>query len=111
MILAIITAYLAYKRAVDNGRSGILWAVIGALTFIGTQLAVAFGIGIILGIGVETGRWPETVYDDYSAPVTVVAIIASLAASWMLLRYLEKSPAAEIDATPPPPPPTFDQEK
>jgi len=105
MILAIITAWLAYKRAKEHGRNAILWAIAGAATFIGTQLAVAFGIGIFLGFGVTFFGWSENVYDKYSALVTIAAIIASLFTSWLLLRYLDKAPAEEGNFMPPPPPP------
>jgi MFS family permease len=105
MILAIITAWLAYSRAKQHGRNAILWAIAGAATFIGTQLVVSFGIGIFLGFGVALWGWSERVYDDYTAPITIVAIIASFITSWLLLRYLDKAPAEEGAFMPPPPPP------
>lgn len=81
MILAIITAWLAYKKAKENGRSGILWAIAGGATFIGTQLAVSLAFGIVLGVGVELWGWSETVYDSYGIPIGLAAIVASFAAS------------------------------
>ena len=108
MLFAIITAWLAYKRAKENGRNGILWAIAGAGTFIATQLAVSFGIGIILGLGVKLWGWSEAVYDHYTVPITIVAIIASFITSWLLLRYLDKAPAEESFTQPPPPPTNFD---
>lgn len=106
MILAIITAWLAYKRAKETGRNGWLWALIGALVFIGTQLTVGLGIGVFLGLGIEVMDWPESVLDDYGWAGNLIAIAASCLASWLLLRYLGKRPP--IDSfTPPPPPPSF----
>jgi hypothetical protein len=105
MILAIITAWLAYKRAKEHGRNAILWAIAGAATFIGTQLAVSFGIGTLFGLGITFFGWSEKVLDDYVALVTIVAIIASFITSWLLLRYLDKAPAEEGNFMPPPPPP------
>ena len=107
MILALITAWLAYKRAKENGRNAVLWAIAGAATFIGTQLAVSFGIGIFFGFGVALFNWSENVVDDYVVPITVIAIIASFLTSWLLLRFLDKAPAEE-SFLPPPPPPNFD---
>lgn len=103
MIFAIITAWLAYKRAKENGRSGVLWAIAGAATFIGTQLLVYMAVGIILGLGVAVRGWSETLYDDFAVPIAIIAIIASFGASWLLLRYLDK-PSAEENFVPPPPP-------
>ena len=53
MILFILAAYLAYKKAKSTGRNGFLWALITAGIFIGTQFFVALGIGLSLAIGVE----------------------------------------------------------
>ncbi len=60
MIFAIISAWLAYKKARDTNRNAILWAIIAAVTFIGTQLLVQLGFGILLGLGIELRGWsPE----------------------------------------------------
>jgi hypothetical protein len=110
MIFAIITAVLAYRRAKENGRNGLLWAVAGAGVFIGAQLVVTFGAGILMGLGVAFLEWPETIFDDtmFVGPITVVSLGASILASWLLLRYLNK-PVNEDppDLPPPPPPPVF----
>lgn len=104
MVFALITAWLAYKRAKATQRSGIVWAVIGAAVFIGTQLLVSLGCGIALGLGVELLGWSETVYDNWTMPITIIAIAASFATSWLLLRYLDKIPQAGTGDVPPPPP-------
>lgn len=107
MLLAIITAWLAYKRAKEHGRNPFLWAFIGGATFIGTQLLVSLGFGIVLGIGVEVWGWSETVYDDFGIPITIAAIVSSFLASWVLLRWLDKAPREEKFTPPPPPPQDF----
>jgi hypothetical protein len=61
MIFALITAWLAYKKAKDAGRNGILWAALGAIVFIGTQVIVSIGFGFLLAIGVEFRGWSETI--------------------------------------------------
>ena len=108
MVFAIVTAWLSYRKANESGRNGILWAWAGAGVFIGTQLAVSLGIGLLLGFGMLALGWPETIIEDYNWPVTIVAIAASFGASWLLLRYLDR-PAVEIEenTNTPPPPPTF----
>lgn len=113
MILAIITAVLAYRRAKENGRNGLLWAVAGAGVFIGAQLIVSVGAGVLVAFGVEFLGWSEAIYDDamFVGPVTVLGIGASILASWMLLRYLAKPINPEpLDLPSPPPPPVFDKD-
>jgi|RhiMetStandDraft_4_1073278.scaffolds.fasta_scaffold381925_1 hypothetical protein len=106
MVFAIITAWLAYKKANESGRNGILWALIGIGVFIGTQLIVSLGVGVLLGFGILLFGWPETIIDAYTWPITIVAIAASFGASWLLLRYLDR-PLSVEDSYSPPPPPSF----
>ena len=107
MILAIITAILAYRKAKENGRNGALWALAGAAVFIGTQLVVAAAIGIGLGLGQAIWDWPDSIYDSADIPVRIIAIIASFIASWLLLKFIERKPEPEAVMPAPPPPPTF----
>ena len=109
MIFAIVAAVLAYRSANANGRNGLLWAVIAAALFIGSQLVVSFGAGILLGLGVEFFGWSETIYDETMiwGPITVVAIGVSILSTWLLLRYLNNPVGDEPDNSPPPPPPMF----
>lgn len=103
MILFILAAFFAYKKAQSTGRSGILWAFITAAVYIGTQLLLALGIGLFLGIGIELFGWSETLYDDWNLPITAVCIVASFGAVWLVFRYLDKVPEEEIIVSPPPP--------
>jgi uncharacterized membrane protein YhhN len=107
MIFAFITAWLAYKKAKETERnSPILWAFAGAGVFIGTQLLVTFGIGILVGLGIAFWNWSETLYDDLTIPITVFAVVLSFVASWLFLKYLDRVPQ-QISFTEPPPPPDF----
>lgn len=106
MILFILAAFLAYKKAASTGRNGFLWALITAGIFIGTQFLVALGIGLLMAIGVEIFGWSEAVYDDFNFLITAVAIVASFGSVWLLFRYLDKIPGEETFTSPPPP--TFD---
>ena len=111
MLLAIITAWLAYREANNSGRNGILWAIIGAGVFLGTQFIVALAIGAFIGVGIVAFGWPEDAYDAYEIPITIAAIAASIFTSWLLVKYLQRAPReqAPTSVTPPPPPPTFGQ--
>ena len=109
MIFALITAWLAYKKAKETERSyPILWAFAGIGIFIGTQLLITLGIGVFLAVGVEFWNWSETVYDSYDFPITAFAVVASFAASWLFLKFLDKAPQ-NFSLNEPPPPPNFDE--
>jgi ABC-type glycerol-3-phosphate transport system permease component len=107
MILFILAAYFAYKKAKSTGRNGILWAFITAGVYIGMQLLLGIGIGIFLAVGVEFFGWSETVYNDFNLLISAVCIIGSFGGVWLVFRYLDKIPEEETFAAPPPPP-TFD---
>ena len=109
MIIALVVAYLAYKYANENGRNGILWALAGIAVFIGTQMLVTFGGGILIGIGAGVLGWGEGAYDDPALvwPITLLAIVISVFNSWLLLRYVSKPVESEPAIIQPPPPPTF----
>ena len=107
MLLAIIIAWLAYKRANENGRNGILWGSIGAGVFIGIQLAVSLGAGVALGFGQAIYDWPDTIYDSFTLPITGIAIVFSFLGSWLLLKYLDRPLNEDTYEQEPPPPPNF----
>ena len=107
MIFAIISAWLAYKKAKDTNRNGILWAAIAAVTFIGTQLVLQFGFGIVIGLGIAAFGWSESLLETYSIPITILAVVCSFGTTWLVLRYLDK-PVTGESYQQPPAPPTFD---
>lgn len=104
MIFALISAWLAYKKAKDTNRSAILWAAIAAVTFIGTQLLIQFGFGILLGIGIEFQGWSPEIVETYNLPITIFSVVISFISTWLVLRYLDKIPEGESYVSPPPPP-------
>lgn len=107
MIFAILTAVLAYRKAKENDRNAVLWAIAGAGVFIGTQLLISIAIGIGLGLAQVIWEWPDTIYDTYDLPVRIIAIVGSFLASWLLLKFIERKPVPEGSLPTPPPPPTF----
>lgn len=110
MLFAIISAWLAYKRAKDTGRNALLWAFIAAAVFIGTQLLVSVAIGVFLGFGVALWGWSERVFEDYQILVSIIAIVCSFISTGMILWYLNRVPedaTANYGQVPPPPPPKF----
>lgn len=111
MILAILAVWFGYKKARDTGRNPFLWAAICGGTFIGLQLLVGLGFGVLIGIGIELWGWPENTYDDFSWLISLAAAAVSFVALYLLFRYLDKLPDDEAANELPPPPPTFDQTK
>ncbi len=103
MILVILAAIMAYRKAVATERSGWKWAAITSGAFLGTQLLIQFGGGILLGLGITFAGWSESVFDTYGIIITIISVIASLIVMWLILRYLDKVPEEQL-FTPPPPP-------
>lgn len=106
MILAILFAYLGYKRANNNGRNGILWALISAGAFIGTQLIVGLSIGVAMGFGIEVFGWSESIFTDYEILYTIITIVISFGAGFIALKFADR-PLAEEEIINNPPPPNF----
>lgn len=108
MLFAIIAAWLAYKKAKETNRNAVLWAFIAVAVFIGTQLLVGVGAGIVIGIGIAAGNWAEDTFDKYSVLINLVAIIASFLSTWGLLRFIGTTPKTHTEEYNPPPPPPGD---
>jgi hypothetical protein len=108
MILAILAIWFGYKKAKASGRNPYLWAFICAIVFIGTQLLTAILIGSVIGLGVALRGWSENLYDQYQTGVTIISIVASIAALLLVFRYLDRIPQ-EPAFHAPPPPPTFNK--
>ncbi len=106
MIFAIISAILAYRKAKDAGRNGLLWALIAAATFIGTQFVVALFLGIVVGLVIGFTNQPEPNWGNVDIIITIVAVILSFGTTWGVLKYLDRVPP-EHTYTPPPPPDSF----
>ena len=107
MLLAIVFAYLGYKKASESGRNGILWAFIALAAFIGSQFLVGILLGIGMGIGVALLGWSEGVFESYDILVRIFAIVAGLLAGYLVLKYLDRIPDNGENYTAPPPPPDF----
>jgi len=104
MILALIFAWLGYKKANNSGRNGFLWAFIALVTFIGTQLLVGLLIGLVLLIRTEAFGLSESTFEDYEIGYSLFAIAVSFGAGFLVLKYLDRVPVEDADAGPPPPP-------
>ena len=110
MIFAIVAAVLAYQRAQASGRKGWVWAIAGLAVYIGVQLLIGVAAGMIIMVGILALDWPESAITDYELPINIVAIAFAFAATWGLLKFLDRMPREEVVMQPPPPPPTFSSE-
>ncbi|MBK8466086.1 MAG: hypothetical protein IPL32_09655 [Chloracidobacterium sp.] len=107
MILVILAIWFGYKKARDSGRNPWLWAAISGGIFIGTQLLVGLGFGVLIVIGQELWGWDDRAFDNYSLLANIPAIILSIVALWLVFRFLDRIPE-DPPQSQPPPPPTFD---
>ena len=104
MLFTILAIWFGYKKGRDSGRNGVLWGAICGGAFIGTQLLVTFGAGILLGLGIAFWGWSETVFESYQIFITIVAIIASVGTLFLIFKYLDRTPDEPVEMAPPPPP-------
>lgn len=107
MILIILAIWFGYKKGRDSGRNPWLWAAIAGGVFLGTQIIVGIGFGVLIAIGQGIWGWSDDAFDTYAIFANIPALILSIIALWLVFRYLDKVPSVEpMDE--PPPPPTFD---
>jgi hypothetical protein len=109
MLLVILAIYFGYKKAKDTGRNPFLWAAICAGVFIGLQVLTGLGVGFIMGVGIATLGWPETIFEAYSWGITIASVVVSIIGLLLVFRYLDKIPDEPV-VTAPPPPPSFTPE-
>jgi hypothetical protein len=108
MLLIILAIWFGYKKARDTGRNPFLWAAISGGIFIGVQLLVGVGFGILIGMGQALWGWSESAFEKYQLFAAIPAIILSIGALMLVFRFLDKVPEEPV-ATEPPPPQTFGQ--
>jgi len=104
MILIILAFWFGYKKARDSGRNPWLWAAISGGVFIGAQLLVGIAAAFLIAIGQQVWGWDQKAFDNYMLLANIPAIIFSVVALWLVFRFLDRVPAAEINDAPPPPP-------
>lgn len=109
MILLILAIWFGYKKARDSGRNPWAWAAISGGVFIGMQMIVVLGFGVLVGVGQVMWGWSDDAYDKYAVFANIPAIVLSISGLWLIFRFLDKVPDDE-PVTEPPPPPTFDRQ-
>lgn len=108
MILIILAIWFGYKKGRDSGRNPWLWAAISGGVFLGTQIVVGLGFGVLIAIGQQMWGWGDDVFEKYALFANIPALILSIVALWLVFRFLDRKPKFQTDSVPPPPP-TFNQ--
>lgn len=110
--LIVITVF-AYKTAKDYERNAIGWAL---LTFgIGFVIQIILPVLIFVLIAVVMiagGSSPAQAQQEIpDITITMICLVLSLLAGFLILRYLSKIPEDEPFVAPPAPPADFDQNR
>jgi cytochrome bd-type quinol oxidase subunit 2 len=105
IILVLVLLYQVYKAANENGRNGILWAVIAFIGSILLQLMIGIAYGIVIGLGIEFWGWSPDLLQTFSWPISIATMVINVAAIWLLIKYLSRVQYTDPFQPPPPPPP------
>ena len=97
------------RLARERNRSAIAWSLLGIAVWIGAELVVMFGFGMLYGLGILIFNWPEDIPAGLKLLAYVVALLGALGSVTLLSRILRRLSVEESFA-PPPPPPDFDSE-
>lgn len=111
LIILVVASIQAYKAAKGYRRNGVAWALITFGVGVGIQLIIPLIFGIIYGIVLAAGGMtsPQQMQEAIMIPaviVSIVCIVLSVVAVFLILRYLSRVPENR-PFTPPPPPENF----
>jgi hypothetical protein len=113
-VAVVVATYFTFKTANENGRSGVLWALISLSVGLGLQLVapviVAFALALVFIIsGTSQNELAEKI-DGLATVGYYVCWILSFVSLFLVIKHVSKLPESD-DGTPaefePPPPPTF----
>jgi len=85
----------------------VLWTVATAVVFFVVQLAVGFGIGLFLGLGIQLWGWSPTLIEDYQFGFGLIGLIPAFILVWLIWRHVNVIRDDGVTPEPPPPPPNF----
>lgn len=102
--LLIIIAIRIYKTAKRSGRNAILWTIAAIGIYLGIQIGVVVGCGIISVFGQELLGWSENYFNKYILLINGISVILSLLGILILSNYISRIPKEETFIEPPPPP-------
>ena len=92
------------RLARERNRSAWRWSLLGIGAWIGAEVIVTFGAGVLYALGAITLGWPFPIPLGVKLVVYVLALIAALLSVTMISRFLTGQPKPESFISPPPPP-------
>ncbi len=100
------------RLARERNRSAVKWSLLGIAGWIGAELIVAFGLGIVYEAGTMFLRWPRQTPVGLNVISYVACLAAAIGGFTLVRRILYTKSPDNLDARdnffpPPPPPPRF----
>ena len=98
------------QLARERNRSAVKWSLLGIAAWIGGELLVGLGAGVVYGVGIIFLGWPEEMSAGANVLLYVAALAAAIGSFTLVRRYLQSKSPDHLDSgnrllTPPPPPP------
>ena len=108
----IVATIFISKTARENGRSGLLWALVALAVGFGSQVVLpVVGAIIIAIVYLAMGTSQQALQDKIEAPAEMVFYVLwllSFAFLFLVLRFVANNPVDAVESTnTPPPPPDF----
>lgn len=91
------------RLARERNRSAVTWSLMGIGAWIGAELFVGLGMGILHGVGITLWGWPLH-WQAYSIVTYILALVGALISVTIVSRILSNKTAHESFPVPPPPP-------
>ena len=92
------------RLARERNRSALTWSLMGVGAWLGAELFVLFGAGLIYGTGSVLFGWPEQISAGLRFLCYIVALVAAIGAVTIVRRTLYSRSQDQYIPLPPPPP-------
>jgi hypothetical protein len=92
------------RLARERNRSALAWSLIGVAVWIGSEFAVAVGLGLIYGVGAWLFGWPDEISPGLRFVLYIAALGAAIASLTIVRRILCSRSRDQALPLPPPPP-------
>ncbi|MDQ2855406.1 MAG: hypothetical protein M3R68_03690 [Acidobacteriota bacterium] len=92
------------RLARERNRSAVAWSLLGIGAWIGAELAVVLGGGLLYGIGMIVFGWSEEIPIGVRLFMYILALAAALCGVTIVQRILVSRSREKFEPLPPPPP-------
>lgn len=116
LVVVIVSTYLVYKTAKDNGRRAALWAVFTCIAGLALQFiipTIATMIMVLVFMASSPAKTPylqQQAMEDlnwYAFMFSIGGLVLSFVAIWAIMRFVLRLPEeSTAPVVPPPPPPS-----